>query len=89
MMEETLTQAWESDDDDTAISRGTSVFAGSTRWMAPELIMALVEDNDEDGRGPTITLMSDVYAFGSVCLEVSSRSTLSRYTVSDFVCRHD
>ena len=69
--------------------RGTSVFAGSTRWMAPELIMALVSDDeltDEDEvadgdaheaptrrkRGPTITTMSDVYAFAAVCLEVAT-----------------
>ncbi|KAF8623872.1 hypothetical protein AX17_007274 [Amanita inopinata Kibby_2008] len=46
---------------------GSSFFAGSTRWMAPELIRALVED---DGTGAPITTHSDVYAFGSVCLEV-------------------
>ena len=26
--------------------RGTSVFAGSTRWMAPELILALVDEDE-------------------------------------------
>jgi hypothetical protein len=46
---------------------GSSFFAGSTRWMAPELVLALVED---DGRAPLITTYSDVYAFASVCLEV-------------------
>ncbi|KIJ94789.1 hypothetical protein K443DRAFT_134619 [Laccaria amethystina LaAM-08-1] len=51
------------------ISKGTSFFAGSTRWMAPELIVALVED---DGQVPPITTFSDVYAFASVCLEVAS-----------------
>jgi hypothetical protein len=35
--------------------------------MAPELVLALVED---DGRAPPITTYSDVYAFASVCLEV-------------------
>lgn len=35
--------------------------------MAPELILALVED---DGQVPPITTHSDVYAFASVCLEV-------------------
>ena len=65
-------------------SRGTSVFAGSTRWMAPELIMALMEDDADDAYdapdssspalrpGPQITTMSDVYAFASVCLEVAT-----------------
>lgn len=48
---------------------GTSFFAGSTRWMAPELILALVED---DGCIPPITTHSDVYAFASVCLEVAT-----------------
>lgn len=37
--------------------------------MAPELIMALVED--EEGKKPELTKSSDVYAFASVCLEVS------------------
>lgn len=50
-----------------SIKIGSSFFAGSTRWMAPELILALVED---DGGVPPITTYSDVYAFGSVCLEV-------------------
>jgi serine/threonine protein kinase len=48
----------------------TSFFAGSTRWMAPELVMALVQD---DGIPPVITTYSDVYAFASICLEVSLR----------------
>ena len=46
----------------------TSFFAGSTRWMAPELIMGLI--NDDDGHIPPITTSSDVYAFASVCFEV-------------------
>ena len=37
--------------------------------MAPELIMALVND---DGV-PPITTSSDVYAFASVCFEVRTR----------------
>ncbi|TFK53864.1 kinase-like protein [Heliocybe sulcata] len=41
----------------------TSFFAGSTRWMAPELILALIED---DGHPPPLTTHSDVYAFASV-----------------------
>ncbi|KAH7922435.1 kinase-like protein [Leucogyrophana mollusca] len=55
---------------DTATNKlGTSLLAGSTRWMAPELILALVED---DGRPPPITTSSDVYSFASVCLEVAT-----------------
>ncbi|KAF9496946.1 kinase-like protein [Pleurotus eryngii] len=46
---------------------GTSFFAGSTRWMAPELVFTLVED---DGRPPIVTTRSDVYSFASVCFEV-------------------
>ncbi|KLO05503.1 kinase-like protein [Schizopora paradoxa] len=46
----------------------TSLFAGSTRWMAPELVLAQVED-DSTKRMPLST-KSDVYAFASVCLEV-------------------
>jgi len=52
---------------DSANMAGTSLFAGSTRWMAPELIAALVEDFR-----PTITTFSDVYAFASICLEIAS-----------------
>jgi hypothetical protein len=37
--------------------------------MAPELILALVEDDD---RPPPITTYSDVYSFACVCLEVVS-----------------
>ncbi|KAJ3744851.1 kinase-like domain-containing protein [Lentinula detonsa] len=64
-------------------STSTSFFAGSTRWMAPELLLALVEDEengdgpDEDKivmktekRAPRVTTASDVYAFASVCLEI-------------------
>lgn len=50
-----------------SINMGTSFFAGSTRWMAPELIMGLIND---DGHIPPITTSSDVYAFASVCFEV-------------------
>ncbi len=46
-----------------------SFFGGAVRWMAPELILALVED---DGRKPELTKASDVYGFASVCLEVRS-----------------
>jgi serine/threonine protein kinase len=46
---------------------GTSLLAGSTRWMAPELILTLVED---DGAPPVVTTESDVFSFACVCLEV-------------------
>jgi len=52
-----------------SINIGTSFFAGSTRWMAPELIMALIHD---DGHVPPITTSSDVYAFASVCFEIAT-----------------
>jgi serine/threonine protein kinase len=48
---------------------GSSFFAGSTRWMAPELIQGLVED---DGGCPPVTTYSDVFAFGALCLEVAT-----------------
>ncbi|KAH6873773.1 TKL/TKL-ccin protein kinase [Coprinopsis sp. MPI-PUGE-AT-0042] len=70
VMEETLCARRE--EEFGATGRGTSIFAGSTRWMAPELIMALVEDDGEEGPGPKITTMSDVYAFGSICLELAT-----------------
>lgn len=40
----------------------------SYRWMAPELIFAMAED---DPKCFELTTWSDVYAFASVCLEVS------------------
>jgi len=45
----------------------TSSFAGSTRWLAPELVWAMVDDVS-----PRITTHSDVYAFGAVAMEVSA-----------------
>ncbi|KAF8632355.1 hypothetical protein AX15_001913 [Amanita polypyramis BW_CC] len=39
-----------------------STFAGSMRWMAPELIFALVED---EGESPPLSTYSDAYAFGA------------------------
>ncbi|KAJ3868373.1 kinase-like domain-containing protein [Lentinula novae-zelandiae] len=48
-------------------STSTSFFAGSTRWMAPELVLALVEDENHEDE---LTTASDVYAFASVCLEI-------------------
>lgn len=50
----------------------TSLFAGSTRWMAPELIEALT--NDDDAQPPPISTNSDVYAFACVCLEAATGS---------------
>ncbi|KAK0234605.1 kinase-like domain-containing protein [Armillaria nabsnona] len=47
----------------------SSFFAGTMRWMAPEMILALVEDESEP-KVPRVTTASDVYAFGSVCLEI-------------------
>ena len=54
----------------TGENQYTSIFAGSTRWMAPELVVAQVEE-DPLKRFPLST-KSDVYAFASVCLEVSN-----------------
>lgn len=50
-----------------AAQLGTSLLAGSTRWMAPELILSLVED---DGATFPVTRESDVFSFACVCLEV-------------------
>ena len=48
-----------------SLNIASSFFAGSTRWMAPELILALVED---DGPTPRVTTYSDVYAFAMTAL---------------------
>ncbi|KAL0573864.1 hypothetical protein V5O48_008081 [Marasmius crinis-equi] len=47
----------------------TSFFAGSTRWMAPELVEGLIQD-EANTKLPQVTTYSDVYAFASVCLEI-------------------
>ncbi|KAI0791212.1 hypothetical protein C8Q75DRAFT_805572 [Abortiporus biennis] len=52
-------------------SLAASFFGGATRWMAPELVKSLIEDN---GIKPCLTKSSDVYAFASVCLEVMTGS---------------
>jgi hypothetical protein len=36
--------------------------------MAPELILALVEDDDQT---PPVTTASDVYSYACICLEVA------------------
>ena len=54
-----------------AAQLGTSLLAGSTRWMAPELILSLVED---DGVLCPVTRESDVFSFACVCLEVCARA---------------
>ncbi|THH31206.1 hypothetical protein EUX98_g2985 [Antrodiella citrinella] len=55
-------------------SLAASFFGGATRWMAPEIVLALVED---EGATPQLTKESDVYAFASVCLEAHPVSLLS------------
>ena len=57
-----------------------SSFAGSMRWMAPELIFALVDD---EGVSPPISTYSDVYAFGAVCLEVVSEQLPFPHRMND------
>ncbi|THU83993.1 kinase-like protein [Dendrothele bispora CBS 962.96] len=59
-----------SPNEDRKVVSSSDFFAGSTRWMAPELIQMLVED--EGGKIPQVTTFSDVYAFGSVCLEIAT-----------------
>ncbi|KAF8120541.1 kinase-like domain-containing protein [Boletus edulis] len=53
-----------------AAQLGTSLLAGSTRWMAPELILSLIED--VDGAPCPVTRESDVFSFACVCLEVAT-----------------
>ena len=54
-----------------ATDRPASSFAGSTRWMAPELLMGQL---GEEQKVP-VTTYSDTYAFASVCLEVARGPT--------------
>lgn len=51
----------------------SSFFGGSTRWMAPELLVSQIEDEKRS----SFTTYTDVYAFASVCLEVRSQVCLS------------
>ncbi|KAG7085642.1 hypothetical protein E1B28_003189 [Marasmius oreades] len=64
-----LSKAMETMSDSCQGPVSTSFFAGSTRWMAPELIQGLIEV-EANTKLPQVTTFSDVYAFGSVCLEV-------------------
>ncbi|CAL1715900.1 unnamed protein product [Somion occarium] len=48
-------------------SLAESLLGGAVRWIAPEIIHILVQDN---GRVPELTKASDVYAFAAVCLEI-------------------
>ncbi|KAF8814533.1 hypothetical protein BYT27DRAFT_7249932 [Phlegmacium glaucopus] len=66
------------------IKMGTSFFPGSTRWMAPELIMALIHD---DGHIPPITTSSDVYAFASVWIATGQLPYPNRTTVTVDILR--
>ena len=59
----------------------TSFFAGSTRWLAPELVWAMVDDEY-----PPITTYSDVYAFGAVAMEVRFTSVTRGWEVLIPVC---
>ncbi|ESK95443.1 hypothetical protein Moror_997 [Moniliophthora roreri MCA 2997] len=64
----------------------TSFFAGSTRWMSPELIQAIVED---DSNVPRVTTFSDVYAFASVCLEVITGQLPYPHRTNDYQVTFD
>lgn len=58
---------------DTSIK--TSTRSGSTRWMAPELLLPTVYD---PGHSCKQTSASDIWAFGCVCCEVCTFSVKFR-----------
>ena len=76
----------------------SSLHQGSVRWMAPELMFAMVEDSGlnmggsgHSAEGVTshspqrclpVTRYSDVYAFASVCLEVSDKQLISIHRIT-------
>jgi serine/threonine protein kinase len=59
---------------------GQSFFAGSIRWMAPELIPTLTGDNSSNA---VVTTYSDVFAFAAVCLEVATGQLPYHYHPND------
>ncbi|KAF9265231.1 kinase-like protein [Marasmius fiardii PR-910] len=61
------------------IRKPTSFFAGSTRWMAPELVHAQAEDKKIQ-----VTTYSDIYAYGAVCIEVITGQLPYPYRTNDF-----
>ncbi|KAH8109534.1 kinase-like protein [Phellopilus nigrolimitatus] len=63
----------------------TSFFAGSIRWMAPEIYKAQIE---EEWR-PLVSTYSDVYAFASVCLELLTGQLPYAHRRSDAVVTLD
>ncbi|PPQ99375.1 hypothetical protein CVT24_009205 [Panaeolus cyanescens] len=87
-----------SEDLDLPNGGATSFFAGSTRWMAPELIKALIEDDvDDDSCSsssgssdiPLITTSTDVYAYASVCLEVATDQLPYAHRMNDHAVTYD
>jgi len=68
------------------MKKGTSFFAGSTRWMAPELISVLAADDETP---PPISTFSDVYAFASVCLEVMTGQLPYPARMNDYAVMFD
>ena len=57
-------------------------FAGTMRWLAPELIgtdMDYSEETDDD-QVPQPTKQTDIYAFGMVLLEVRYRSSATAFS---------
>ncbi|KAG5634625.1 hypothetical protein H0H81_001333 [Sphagnurus paluster] len=61
-----------------SIDPRSSFFAGSTRWMAPELIMALIDD---EGRVPPITTHTEIVQVATGGLPYPARSNDHAVTV--------
>ena len=63
--------------------KGSTIsFAGTTRWLAPELTgtdMDYSEETDDD-QVPQPTKQTDIYAFGMVLLEVRYRSSAAAFS---------
>jgi serine/threonine protein kinase len=67
----------------------TTAFAGSARYMAPELTAAEPDIDDEalDNQVPNLTKKTDVFAFSMVVLEVSDPPPVfSFYVFLGFFC---
>lgn len=62
------------------LERPSSVLGGSVRWMAPELFLSQVEDEQKIW----ITTFSDIYAFASVCLEVGRAPMIAVTALSEW-----
>ncbi|KII90400.1 hypothetical protein PLICRDRAFT_157531 [Plicaturopsis crispa FD-325 SS-3] len=69
----------------------TTLMAGSTRFMAPELLIGPIDDGSDDGSEtdsefvPSLTAETDVYGFAMCCLNIYTGELPFRHVAMDSV----